>query len=44
MSPSDKIKAIKGEGGQGNYLCEAKERNSPGKRSNSRGTTKQQSY
>lgn len=28
MSPVDKFKAIAGEGGQGNYLLEAKERNS----------------
>ena len=28
MSPADKLKSIKGETCQGNYLCEAKERNS----------------
>lgn len=28
MSPTDKIKSIKGEDGQANYLLEAKERNS----------------
>jgi len=44
MSPSDKKIAMKGEGGQGNYLVEAKERNSPGKRSITRTMTKQQSF